>query len=65
MSSAVKTRSMRPRAADRRRRKCSQKKWQTRVKMATTSNVYAIARCEGGLRYAAKEIKVTLGGCGG
>ena len=38
---------------------------QTRVKMAMTSNVYAIARCEGGLRYAAKEIKVTLGGCGG
>ncbi len=37
----------------------------TRVKMAQTSNVYAVVRAEGKYYVAAKEIKVTLGGCGG
>jgi len=38
---------------------------QTRVKMNETCNVYALARAGGKYYYAAKEIKVTLGGCGG
>ncbi|MFO1319323.1 MAG: thiosulfate oxidation carrier protein SoxY [Burkholderiales bacterium] len=38
---------------------------QTRVKMAQTSNVYVLARAGGRFAYATKEIKVTLGGCGG
>jgi sulfur-oxidizing protein SoxY len=38
---------------------------QTRVKMAMTCNLYAIVRAQAGFCYAAKEIKVTLGGCGG
>jgi sulfur-oxidizing protein SoxY len=38
---------------------------QTRVKMAETCNVYALAKAGGKFYYAAKEIKVTLGGCGG
>ena len=38
---------------------------QTRVKMAETSNVVALVRAGGRFHYAAKEIKVTLGGCGG
>ena len=38
----------------------------TRVKMAQTSNVYAVAMMnDGRVLYASKEIKVTLGGCGG
>lgn len=38
----------------------------TRVKMAQTSNVYAVAMlADGRTLYAVKEIKVTLGGCGG
>jgi len=37
----------------------------TRVKMAQTSNVYALARAGGRYYVATKEIKVTLGGCGG
>jgi sulfur-oxidizing protein SoxY len=37
----------------------------TRVKMAQTSNVYALVRADGKYYVAAKEIKVTLGGCGG
>ena len=38
----------------------------TRVKMAQTSNVYAVAlMADGKALYAEKEIKVTLGGCGG
>src|SRR5215831_13714507 len=37
----------------------------TRVKMAQTSNVYALVKAEGKYYVAAKEIKVTLGGCGG
>ena len=38
---------------------------QTRVKMAQTSNVFALVRAGGKHYYAAKEIKITLGGCGG
>jgi len=38
----------------------------TRVKMAETSHVYAIALTgDGRALYARKEVKVTLGGCGG
>ncbi len=38
----------------------------TRVKMGQSSNVYAVAMMgDGKLLYAQKEIKVTLGGCGG
>jgi sulfur-oxidizing protein SoxY len=37
----------------------------TRVKMAQTSNVIAVVRAEGRYYIATKEIKVTLGGCGG
>jgi sulfur-oxidizing protein SoxY len=38
----------------------------TRVKMAQTSNVYAVALMDDGQAlFAQKEIKVTLGGCGG
>ena len=38
----------------------------TRVKMGQTSNVFAVAMMgDGKVRYAAKEVKVTLGGCGG
>lgn len=38
---------------------------QTRVKMAQTCNVYALVEAGGTFHYAAKEIKITLGGCGG
>jgi sulfur-oxidizing protein SoxY len=38
----------------------------TRVKMAQTSNVYAVAiAADGKVWFAQKEIKITLGGCGG
>ena len=37
----------------------------TRVKMAQTSNVYALVKADGKYHVASKEIKVTLGGCGG
>jgi sulfur-oxidizing protein SoxY len=38
----------------------------TRVKMAQSSNVFAVAMMgDGKVYFAAKEIKVTLGGCGG
>ena len=37
----------------------------TRVKMAETSNVYAVVMAKGNYYIAKKEIKVTLGGCGG
>ena len=38
----------------------------TRVKMGQSSNVYAVAlMADGRVLYAAKEVKVTLGGCGG
>ena len=38
----------------------------TRVKMGQSSNVFAVAMLgDGKVLYAQKEIKVTLGGCGG
>jgi len=38
----------------------------TRVKMGQSSNVFAVAMMnDGKVLYAAKEVKVTLGGCGG
>ena len=37
----------------------------TRVKMAQTSNVHALVKADGKFYVATKEIKVTLGGCGG
>ena len=38
----------------------------TRVKMGQSSNVYAVAMmADGRVLFAQKEIKVTLGGCGG
>ena len=38
----------------------------TRVKMGQSSNVYAVAMMnDGKVMYALKEVKVTLGGCGG
>jgi sulfur-oxidizing protein SoxY len=37
----------------------------TRVKMGQTSNVIALVRADGKYYYASKEVKVTLGGCGG
>jgi sulfur-oxidizing protein SoxY len=38
----------------------------TRVKMQQTSNVYALVKGgDGKFYYASKEVKVTLGGCGG
>ncbi len=37
----------------------------TRVKMAQTSNVHVLAKADGKWFVASKEIKVTLGGCGG
>jgi sulfur-oxidizing protein SoxY len=38
---------------------------QTRVKMAQTSNVFALVKADGRFYYATREIKITLGGCGG
>ena len=37
----------------------------TRVKMRETSNVYALVKAGGKYFMTSKEIKVTLGGCGG
>ena len=37
----------------------------TRVKMGGTSNVYALVKADGKWYTSFKEIKVTLGGCGG
>jgi len=37
----------------------------TRVKMGQTSNVYAVVKADGKYYMTGKEIKVTLGGCGG
>ena len=37
----------------------------TRVKMGQSSNVYALVKADGKYFAAVKEIKVTLGGCGG
>ncbi len=37
----------------------------TRVKMASTSNIRAVVKAGGKSYYATKEVKVTIGGCGG
>ncbi|MCJ7838979.1 MAG: thiosulfate oxidation carrier protein SoxY [Burkholderiales bacterium] len=37
----------------------------TRVKMAQTSEVYALVKAQGKYYMAKKEIKITIGGCGG
>ena len=37
----------------------------TRVKMGQTSNVFALVKADGKFFVTSKEIKVTLGGCGG
>jgi sulfur-oxidizing protein SoxY len=37
----------------------------TRVKMGQTSNVIALVKADGKFYFASKEVKVTLGGCGG
>lgn len=37
----------------------------TNVKMGQSTNVYAVAKSGDKFYYAAKEVKVTLGGCGG
>jgi sulfur-oxidizing protein SoxY len=38
----------------------------TRVKMGQSSNIYAVALMrDGKVLFAQKEVKVTLGGCGG
>lgn len=37
----------------------------TRVKMGQTSNIYALVKADGKFFFAVKEVKVTLGGCGG
>jgi sulfur-oxidizing protein SoxY len=37
----------------------------TRVKMGQTSNVIALVKANGKFYYTTKEVKVTLGGCGG
>ena len=37
----------------------------TRIKMGKTSNVVAVVKSDGKLYSASKEVKVTIGGCGG
>ena len=37
----------------------------TRLKMGQTSNVVALVKADGKFYYTGKEVKVTLGGCGG
>ena len=37
----------------------------TNVKMGQSSNVYAVAKAGDKFFYSVKEVKVTLGGCGG
>ncbi len=37
----------------------------TRIKMGQSSNVYALVKADGKYYVTSKEIKVTLGGCGG
>jgi len=37
----------------------------TRVKMAQSSNIHALVKADGRYYVATKEVKVTLGGCGG
>ena len=38
---------------------------QTRIKMGQTSDVLAVVKADGKFHMARKEVKVTLGGCGG
>jgi sulfur-oxidizing protein SoxY len=37
----------------------------TRIKMGKTSNVIAVVKSDGKLYSTTKEVKVTIGGCGG
>jgi hypothetical protein len=37
----------------------------TRVKMGQSSNIHALVKADGKFYVATKEVKVTLGGCGG
>ena len=37
----------------------------TRIKMGQTSNVYGVVKADGKWLMTVKEVKVTLGGCGG
>ena len=37
----------------------------TRVKLGQSTDVYAVVKADGKLYFAKKEVKVTLGGCGG
>ena len=37
----------------------------TRVKMGQSSNIYALVKADGKYFVAAKDVKVTIGGCGG
>lgn len=37
----------------------------TRVKMGRTSNITALVKADGKFYYTTKEVKVTIGGCGG
>ena len=37
----------------------------TRIKMGKTSNVIAVVKADGKLHSSTKEVKVTIGGCGG
>jgi sulfur-oxidizing protein SoxY len=37
----------------------------TRIKMGKTSNVIAVVKADGKLYSTQKEVKVTIGGCGG
>jgi sulfur-oxidizing protein SoxY len=37
----------------------------TRVKMGESSDVYALVKADGKFYFAKKEVKVTIGGCGG
>jgi sulfur-oxidizing protein SoxY len=37
----------------------------TRIKMGQTSNVIAVVKADGAVHSARKEVKVTIGGCGG
>jgi sulfur-oxidizing protein SoxY len=37
----------------------------TRIKMGQSSNIYALVKADGKYYVAAKDVKVTLGGCGG
>ena len=37
----------------------------TRIKMAKTGDIIAVVKADGKLHSATKEVKVTIGGCGG